>query len=230
MMDFTEELLTELAEKVLGKPELTWKGEQIDLKRPWRRYTIKEALEQLAEIPKDKLETVEGLIDLYQQRDELFPPASIDKFAWSNPPENIPPDWYGRLLFAAFEVLVEEKLQQPTFITDHPVEVSPLAKQRPDDPRFTERFELYIAGMEMANGFSELNDPDVQAERFHQQVAAREKGDAEAHLFDHDYIRALEHAMPPAAGIGIGIDRLTMLFTDRQSIRDVILFPLMRPE
>jgi len=137
---------------------------------------------------------------------------------------------YGHLLMALFEETAEQHLKQPTFITDHPVEVSPLAKQRPDDPRFTERFELYIAGMEIANAFSELNDPDVQAERFHQQVAARERGDAEAHLFDHDYIRALEHAMPPAAGNGIGIDRLTMLFTDRQSIRDVILFPLMRPE
>ena len=106
------------------------------------------------------------------------------------------------------------------------MEVSPLAKQRPDDPRFVERFELYIAGMEIANAFSELNDPDVQAERFRQQITAREAGDAEAHLFDDDYVRALEHAMPPAAGNGIGIDRLTMLLTDRQSIRDVILFPL----
>ena len=131
---------------------------------------------------------------------------------------------------ALFEETAEAQLFDPVFITDHPVDVSPLAKQRPDDPRFTERFELYIAGMEIANAFSELNDPDVQAERFRQQVAAREAGDAEAHLFDADYVRALEHAMPPAAGNGIGIDRLTMLMTDRQSIRDVILFPLMRPE
>jgi lysyl-tRNA synthetase, class II len=108
--------------------------------------------------------------------------------------------------------------------------VSPLAKQSPDDPRFTERFELYLGGMEIANAFSELNDPDVQAERFEQQVAARESGDAEAHLFDADYIRALEHGMPPAGGCGIGIDRLTMLLTDRASIRDVILFPLLKPE
>jgi lysyl-tRNA synthetase class 2 len=125
---------------------------------------------------------------------------------------------------------VEAHLFDPVFITEHPTDVSPLSKQRPDDPRFTERFELYIAGMEVANAFSELNDPDVQAERFRQQVAAREAGDVEGHLYDADYVRALEHAMPPAAGIGIGIDRLTMLLTDRQSIRDVILFPLMRPE
>jgi lysyl-tRNA synthetase class 2 len=108
--------------------------------------------------------------------------------------------------------------------------VSPLSKQREDDPRFTERFELYVGGMEIANGFSELNDPDAQAERFRQQLAARASGDLDAHLFDDDYVRALEHGMPPAGGEGIGIDRLTMLFTGRASIRDVILFPLLRPE
>ncbi len=116
------------------------------------------------------------------------------------------------------------------FIIDHPVEISPLSKQKQEDPRFTERFELYIGGMEIANAFSELNDPDVQADRFRQQLAARDAGDAEAHRFDSDYVRALEHAMPPAGGEGIGIDRLTMIFADRASIRDVILFPLLRPE
>ena len=116
------------------------------------------------------------------------------------------------------------------FIIDHPVEISPLSKQKPEDPRFTERFELYMGGMEIANAFSELNDPDVQAERFRSQLAAREAGDHEAHRVDADYVRALEHGMPPAGGAGIGIDRLTMLFADRSSIRDVILFPLLRPE
>jgi lysyl-tRNA synthetase class 2 len=129
-----------------------------------------------------------------------------------------------------FEAAAEEHLVGPVFLLDHPIEVSPLSKQREDDPRFTERFELFLGGMEIANAFSELNDPDVQAERFQGQLQARERGDAEAHLFDHDYIRALEHGMPPAGGEGIGIDRLTMLMTDRPSIRDVILFPLMRPE
>ncbi len=137
---------------------------------------------------------------------------------------------YGLLLAALFEELCEEHLEQPVFIIDHPVEISPLAKQKPTDPRFTERFELYIGGMEIANAFSELNDPDVQAERFLQQLAAREAGDGEAHRFDADYVRALEHAMPPAGGEGVGIDRLTMIFADRASIRDVILFPLLRPE
>jgi lysyl-tRNA synthetase class 2 len=116
------------------------------------------------------------------------------------------------------------------FIVDQPVEISPLSKQKPEDPRFTERFELYVGGMEIANAFSELNDPDVQAERFRQQLSARDAGDVEAHRFDADYVRALEHGMPPAGGEGIGIDRLTMLFADRSSIRDVILFPLLRPE
>jgi lysyl-tRNA synthetase class 2 len=136
---------------------------------------------------------------------------------------------YGHALMALFEATAEPQLVQPTFILDLPVEVSPLSKQRPDDPRFTERFELYVGGMEIANAFSELNDPDVQAERFRQQLAAREAGDAEAHVTDEDYVRALEIGMPPAAGEGIGIDRLVMLFADRQSIRDVILFPLLRP-
>lgn len=129
-----------------------------------------------------------------------------------------------------FESVVEEHLVAPTFITDYPVEISPFAKRSPVDPRFTERFELYMGRMEIANAFSELNDPDIQAQRFRDQLAARELGDDEAHRFDHDYVRALEHGMPPAGGEGIGIDRLTMLFSNSQSIRDVILFPLLRPE
>jgi lysyl-tRNA synthetase, class II len=217
MMDFTEELLTEAAEaakRAQDKEQLSWQGQEIDLSRPWARFTMREAVAELGGVEIGRLETVESLREVMEERGLQIPAGGT----------------YGHLLMALFEETAEQHLKQPTFITDHPVEVSPLAKQRPDDPRFTERFELYIGGMEIANAFSELNDPDVQAERFHQQGAARERGDAEAHLFDHDYIRALEHAMPPAAGNGIGIDRLTMLFTDRQSIRDVILFPLMRPE
>ena len=136
---------------------------------------------------------------------------------------------YGHLLMNLFAELVESTLVQPTFITEYPTEVSPLSKQCADDFRFTERFELFVGGMEVANAFSELNDPDLQAQRFREQAGARERGDQEAHPFDQDYVRALEHGMPPTGGEGIGIDRLTMLFCDRHSIRDVILFPLLRP-
>ncbi len=214
MMDFTEEMLTGLAGRILGAEALPWKGERIDLARPWARFTMRGAVTHFAGIAPERLEEAGTIREELEARRLPAPPGG----------------GYGHLLISLFEELVEEHLTGPVFITDHPVEVSPLAKQRPDDPRFTERFELYIGGMEVANAFSELNDPDVQAERFRQQIAARERGDEEAHLFDHDYVRALEHGMPPAAGNGIGIDRLTMLFTDRQSIRDVILFPLMRPE
>ncbi|HEX3553956.1 MAG TPA: lysine--tRNA ligase [Thermoanaerobaculia bacterium] len=218
MMDLTEELLTGLAgiaRRLQGKEQITWEGRPVDLARPWARFTMREAITHFAGVPAERLETAESVFTVLGERGLEIPHGGT----------------YGHLLMGLFEHTVEEHLVNPTFITDHPTDVSPLAKQRPDDPRFTERFELYVAGSEIANGFSELNDPDVQAERFRQQVAARETGgDVEAHPYDADYVRALEHAMPPAAGIGIGIDRLTMLMADRQSIRDVILFPLMRPE
>ncbi|HKV12702.1 MAG TPA: lysine--tRNA ligase [Thermoanaerobaculia bacterium] len=217
LIELTEELLSGLAEtarKIQGKESITWQGQTIDFGRPWARFSMRDAIAHFGGIDAGKLDTAEGVRAELEARGIALPPGGT----------------YGHLLMALFEETVETQLVQPTFITDHPVEVSPLAKQRDDDPRFTERFELYIAGMEMANAFSELNDPDVQAERFREQAAARDKGDQEAHLYDADYVRALEHGMPPAGGEGIGIDRLTMLMTDRQSIRDVILFPLMRPE
>jgi lysyl-tRNA synthetase class 2 len=217
MMDFTEEMLSALAEiakQVQGKDQITWGGRPIDFGRPWARLTMREAIARHAGIPDERLDSLESLREVFTERG-LQPPAG---------------GTYGHHLMALFEETAESQLFDPVFITDHPVDISPLAKQRPDDPRFVERFELYIGGMEIANAFSELNDPDVQAERFRQQIAAREAGDAEAHLFDADYVRALEHAMPPASGNGVGIDRLTMLMTDRPSIRDVILFPLLRPE
>jgi lysyl-tRNA synthetase, class II len=218
MMDLAEDLLTGLAEiarRLQGKEILTWEGQALDFgDRPWPRLSMREATARFGGIAPERLESAASLTEELRKRGLAEPPGA----------------GYGHLLAALFEEVAEAHLVQPTFITEFPIEVSPLAKERPDDPRFTERFELYIGGMEMANGFSELNDPDVQAERFRQQVAARTKGDVEAHLFDADYVRALEHAMPPAAGIGVGIDRLTMLMTDRQSIRDVILFPLLKPE
>jgi lysyl-tRNA synthetase class 2 len=136
----------------------------------------------------------------------------------------------GRLLAQLFEDLAEAELWDPTFVTDHPVEISPLSKARPDDPMLTERFELFAAGMEIANGFSELNDPLEQRARFVDQLRARERGDLEAHPMDEDYIRALGHGLPPTGGCGVGIDRLAMILTNSPSIRDVVLFPHMRPE
>jgi lysyl-tRNA synthetase class 2 len=209
----TEELLVELATTLHGEAAIVWKGEPISLARPFARYTMAEAITHFAGVSAHHLDTAAGLTAELTARGIALPPVPA----------------YGHLLAALFEATVEEHLTVPTFITDHPVEISPLSKVSRRDPRFTERFELYLGGMEIANGFSELNDPDVQAERFRSQLAAREAGDDEAHRFDADYVRALEHGMPPAGGEGIGIDRLTMLLTDSPSIRDVILFPLLRP-
>ncbi len=218
LMDFTEELLAGLAADVLGEPRLTWKGEAIDLSPPWPRYTMREAVAHFGGVAPERLETAEGVAavaaEVAGEGGEREAPAEPS---------------YGLLLMEVFEAVAEERLVHPTFITDYPIEVSPLAKQTPGDPRFTERFELYIGGMEIANAFSELNDPRVQAERFTQQLEARGRGDEEAHRFDHEYVLALEHGLPPAGGEGIGIDRLAMLFTDSHSIREVILFPLLRP-
>ncbi|MBI2081671.1 MAG: lysine--tRNA ligase, partial [candidate division NC10 bacterium] len=141
------------------------------------------------------------------------------------------PQWgWGKILGELFEAAVEPLLVQPTFILDFPVEVSPLAKQKEDDPRFVQRFELFVGGLEIANAYTELNDPAEQRRRFQEQLAARERGDEEAHAMDEDFVRALEYGMPPTAGEGIGVDRLVMLFSDAPSIREVILFPLLRPE
>jgi lysyl-tRNA synthetase class 2 len=213
LIPLTEELFQQLEAKLLPGDGLRWRGERLDLTRPWRRITIRGGIAEHGGIPAERLERAEDVADELRTRGVPLPPAAN----------------YGQLLMALFEHTVERHLVQPTFVTDFPVEVSPLSKQRPDDPRFVERFELYVGGMELANAFSELNDPEVQAARFRQQMEAKAAGDEEAHGYDDDYVRALEHGMPPAAGEGIGIDRLAMLFADRQSIRDVILFPLLRP-
>ncbi|MEZ5333483.1 MAG: lysine--tRNA ligase [Thermoanaerobaculia bacterium] len=214
LMRFTEETLRGLAAEVLGEARLEWKGKTLDLEAPWRRMSVRDAVEEACGAGPGDTDDVDGLARLAAARGVDLPAGAP----------------YGNALMALFEATVEADLDQPTFVTGLPVEVSPLAKASTDDPRFTDRFELYLGGMELANGFSELNDPEAQAERFRQQLSARELGDDEAHRFDHDYIRALEHGMPPAAGEGVGIDRLTMLLTGRTSIRDVILFPTLRPE
>jgi lysyl-tRNA synthetase, class II len=238
LIELTGELVVAVATRALGKPALTWQGEEIDLSLPWPRYTMRQAIAELGGVDPGRLDHVADLAAELGRRG-LALPAAIDDpghpvlhaggaehYDGSRP---IPDGWYGHLLMALFEATVEARLRRPTFITEFPVDVSPLSKQSPADPRFVERFELFIGGLEMANAFSELNDPEVQAARFRAQAAAREGGDPEAHAFDADYVTALEYAMPPAGGLGLGIDRLTMLFTDRASIRDVILFPLLRP-
>jgi len=206
LMEETEDLLSGLVEG-----PVTYRGNEISFKRPFARYTMREAIAHFSG----------GSISI----EELDPPsdALLARFI----PEV--PYGEGKRLAALFEAVAEKHLIQPTFITEFPTEVSPLSKQRRDDPRYVERFELFIGGMEIANAFSELNDPDEQDRRFRQQLAERERGDDEAHQMDEDYVRALEYGMPPTGGEGIGIDRLAMVLTDSATIRDVILFPLMRP-
>ena len=242
LMDFTERMISHLATEILGTPTLVWKGLRLELSPPWPRYTVKEAIARFAGVEPERLDHLADLVGVFDELDVSLPAIVGDSdhpvlqvrsrsdFENRHADSDLPGGWYGHFLMSLFEETVEEKLMQPVFITDYPVEISPFAKLTPTDPRFSERFELYLGGMEIVNAFSELNDPVAQAERFRQQLKAREQGDEEAHRFDRDYIRALEHGMPPAGGEGIGIDRLTMLFTDSPSIRDVILFPLLRPE
>ena len=196
-----------------GSTTCTWRGNDIDFQAPWPRLSVRQSLLEIGRLDPAAVDDVTALA------------AELARLG-EDPPKNA---GYGHLLMALFDRLVEPKLIQPTFIHDYPVEVSPFAKLSAGDSRFTERFELFIGGMEIANAFTELNDPDAQAERFRQQLAAREGGDDEAHRFDRDYVEALQYGMPPAGGLGLGIDRLVMLLTDARSIRDVILFPLLRP-
>jgi lysyl-tRNA synthetase, class II len=228
----TEELLSGLALDVLGTDSVTYRGETISFKRPFARYTMREAIAHFSNgaIDPNDLDDRSKLIPLVMR----FGEHKAVKADGTEGPKDAPVPQIssmndGKLIAELFESVAEEHLVQPTFITDFPTEVSPLSKQRKDDPRYVERFELFIGGMEVANAFSELNDPDEQDRRFRQQLAERERGDDEAHQMDEDYVRALEYGMPPTGGEGIGIDRLTMVFTDSPTIRDVILFPLMRP-
>jgi lysyl-tRNA synthetase class 2 len=214
LMNFTEELLCHVAEKVLGTLDFSYQGMEISFQRPWKRFTVKEAILEYGDIDAKSLE----------DRDMAYAYA---KKIGLDLPEDI---GYGKLITEIFEEVAETKLIQPTFITAYPTEVSPLSRKNDHDPEIVDRFEFFCAGREMANAFSELNDPVDQKERFLAQVAAKAKGDEEAHYMDEDYIRALEYGLPPTAGEGIGIDRLVMLLCDAPSIRDVILFPQLRKE
>lgn len=214
LMDMIEDMVSSLAVKLYGTAEIEYNERVINLAGPWERLTMTDAIEKYTDFTADQLQTREDALAVAEKIGLYI------KDGWGK----------GKIVLEIFEELVEEKLFQPTFIIDYPKEVSPLAKSKKDDPETTERFELFIAGFELANGFNELNDPIDQRERFEKQVQEKQDGDEEAHMMDSDYIRALEYGLPPTAGAGLGIDRLVMLLTNSLSIREVILFPHMRPE
>ncbi len=215
IMDLTESMIRDAAQTVLGTTALHWEGQAIDLGPRFRRWKLEEAVRELnPEISAADCRDREALATHCARLKIPVKPG----YGW------------GKLLLEIFEKTVETGLIQPTFVTHYPVEVSPLARESDSEPGITDRFELFVGGRELANGFSELNDPEDQAARFHAQVEAMEGGDDEAMHYDADYIRALEVGLPPTGGLGVGIDRLVMLFTDSASIRDVLLFPYMRPE
>ena len=214
MMDLFEDLLSGAALSILGTYKCRWQEQDIDLTPGWERLTMAEAVKKYVGVDFMAIEGNEAAVAAAKA-------AGVDM-------EKVEPTW-GHALYETFDQLVEEKLIQPTFITMHPVDVSPLAKRSPKDPRLTERFELFICRSEMGNAFSELNDPIDQKGRFLKQVELRDKGDDEAGMMDDDFINALEYGMPPTGGLGIGIDRCVMLLTGASSIRDVILFPTMKP-
>jgi lysyl-tRNA synthetase class 2 len=212
LMELTEELFNELLAEILGTHMIVYQGERIDFTPPWRRMTLFESLREIAGVGEAVLNDIhvaagfaEGKGIALTTRDSL-----------------------SKILTKIFDQLVEPKLIEPTFITGYPIEISPLSRRNDEHPEIADRFELFVAGKEIANAFTELNDPEDQRERFKQQVALREAGDDEAQFMDEDYLTALEYALPPTAGEGIGIDRLVMLLTDSASIRDVIFFPHMR--
>jgi lysyl-tRNA synthetase class 2 len=214
-MDTTEAMLHGMADAILGTTIVNYQGEEFDFGKSFARLTVEEAIERY-----------NPDFDMSRARDREYLVACCKKLGVPVK-DNFGP---GKLQTEIFDETVEDKLRGPTFITQYPAEVSPLARKNDEDPFVTDRFELFIAGREIANGFSELNDAEEQAVRFRAQVEAAKAGDDEAMSYDHDYIRALEYGMPPTTGIGIGVDRLVMLLTDSPSIRDVLLFPHMRPE
>lgn len=214
LMQLTEELFSELALSILGGHILSYQGHEVDLTPPWPKLTFHQALEELGGLSPDEHRDWDRARALVQRHGE-------------NVQEK---EKLGKLQAKLFDLFVEPQLIQPHFITKYPTDISPLSRRNEADPSLTDRFELFLAGREMANAFTELNDPRDQRQRFEEQARAKARGDDEAHFLDEDYLVALEHGMPPAAGEGIGIDRLAMLFTDSASIREVILFPLLKPE
>jgi lysyl-tRNA synthetase class 2 len=213
MMDITEEMLTMIAEKLFGSTDFTYGEHTISLKKPWARESMIELIKRETGFDTSEADITE-LRDYFRKKDLEIPDKSTA----------------GDLIVELFELYVEKKLIQPTFVTDFPIEVSPLAKSKDEMPNFVERFELFIAGQELGNAFTELNDPIEQEKRLKKQAELREAGDTEAAPYDEDFLEALEYGMPPTGGLGIGIDRLCMLFTNNSSIKEVILFPQMKPE
>jgi lysyl-tRNA synthetase class 2 len=223
-MDLTQELITQGAKDVTGGIKTKWGEQEIDWS-DWRRMTMREAI---IEYWPGSAGAKPGMGDFASHQSVN---ALVDRFNSAHSHMAYDPNEpAGKTIAALFEAVAEEHLTQPTIIYEFPTAVSPLSKQKADEPDWTERWEIYIGQMEISNGFSELNDPEDQRRRFEAQLAERERGDEEAHQMDEDYIRALSYGMPPAGGVGVGIDRLTMLLTNSQSIREVILFPLLRPE
>ena len=211
MMDITERMFKHILDKVIGTRKITFEDTQIDMSGKWRKVTMVDAVREVAGLDFNKLTAKEAEQKL---KGKIEMPKTKT---------------WGTLLYAAFDQLVEKTLIQPTFLMDYPVEVSPLAKRKPTDPRIAERFELFMNGWEMGNAYSELNDPIDQRARFEEQVKERAKGNDEAHMMDDDFINAIEYGMPPTGGLGVGIDRMIILFTNQRSIRDVLLFPTMKP-
>ncbi|MCG7900413.1 MAG: lysine--tRNA ligase [Candidatus Thiodiazotropha weberae] len=215
LMDLTESMLQDLCQHVLGTQQVSYQGDSYDFATPFQRMTVKESILHFnPDITDEQIDSLEQATAIAERLQIPIKPSY----------------GLGKVQIEIFEKTVEHRLMNPTFITAYPTEVSPLARRNDNDPFVTDRFEFFVGGREIANGFSELNDAEDQAERFRKQVAEKEAGDDEAMHYDDDYVRALEHGMPPTAGEGIGIDRLVMLLTDSPSIRDVLLFPHMRPE
>ena len=215
MMDLTENMFQTIAKKVFNKMTYNFSGHEINLEGPWKRVSMTDAIKEQTGIDFKKEMTVEEALKLAEEHN-----IEVQEHERS----------VGHIINLFFEKYVEETLIQPTFLYGHPIEISPLTKKNPDDPRFVDRFELFIAGKEFANAYTELNDPIDQLERFEEQLKERDLGNDEANDIDMDFVEALEYGMPPAGGIGYGIDRLCMLFLEQDSIRDVLLFPLMKPE